>query len=122
MCIKVDLGIKVEILPVVFKAGNVDSNAEPFVLYRPETGKWEDGFAPCHQAWLTLKNADNVTQGNFIPEIKVLKHIRSLFGLKSVSFHIECLLYFLDDAHFVGGPADYLAAIFRKIAAHKPED
>jgi len=122
MCIKVDLGIKVEILPVVFKAGNVDSNAEPFVLYRPETGKWEDGFARYHQAWLTIKNADNRTQGNFIPAIKVLKHIRSLFGLKSVSFHIECLLYFLDDAHFVGGPADYLAAIFRKIAAHKPED
>ncbi len=122
MCIKVDLGIKVEILPVVFKAGNQDPDKEPFVLYRPETGKWEDGFARYHQAWLTIKNADNRTRGNFIPAIKVLKHIRSLFGLKSVSFHIECLLYFLDDAHHLGGPADYLAAIFRKIAAHKPAD
>jgi hypothetical protein len=122
MCIKVDLGIKVEILPVVFKAGNADSNAEPFALYRPAAGRWEDGFARYHQVYLSLKNSDNRTQGNFIPAIKILKHIRSLFGLAAVSFHIECLLYFLDDAHYVGGPADYLALIFRKIAAHKPED
>lgn len=125
MCIKVDLGIKVEILPAVFKTANtgqLDPDIEPFVLYRPEAGKWEDGFARYHQAWLSIKNADNRTHGNFIPAIKVLKHIRSLLGLKSVSFHIECLLYFLDDANYVGGPADYLAAIFRKIAAHKPED
>jgi hypothetical protein len=97
MCIKVDLGIKVEILPVVFKTGNA------------------------HQAWLSIKNSEERTEGNFIPSIKVLKHIRSLFGLKAVSFHIECLLYFLADALFLGAPADYLASIFRKIAAHKPE-
>lgn len=38
MCIKLDLGIQVEILPVVFAAGNSDANQEPFVLYRPEKG------------------------------------------------------------------------------------
>jgi hypothetical protein len=121
MCVKVDLGIKVEILPVVFKAGNADSNAEPFMLYRPESGKWENGFARYHQQWLSIKNADNRTQGNFIPAIKVLKHIRSLLGLTAVSFHIECLLYFLADAVYLGGPADYLASVFRTIAAYKPE-
>jgi hypothetical protein len=53
MCIKVDLGIKMEILPAVFKAGNSDPPQEPFVLYRPETSRWEDGFARFHQARLS---------------------------------------------------------------------
>src|SRR5262249_17683624 len=108
MCIKVDLGIQLEILPVVFKAGTYDAQREPFVLYRPERGVWEDGFGRYHQAHLSNKNAANRTQGNFIPMIKVLKHIRSLFGHEVVSFHIECLLYSLPDWVFWGGPADYI--------------
>jgi hypothetical protein len=36
MCIKVELGIKVEILPVVYKQGNNDPSVEPFRMYRPE--------------------------------------------------------------------------------------
>lgn len=122
MCIKVDLGIKVEILPVVFKKGTTDWTHEPFVLYRPHKGTWEDGYARHHQALLSLKNSKERTDGNFIPAIKVLKHIRSRFNYGAVSFHIECLLYFLQDATFVGGPADYLATIFRSIAVHKSED
>jgi hypothetical protein len=122
MCIKIDLGIKVEILPVVFKAGTIDPDREPFVLYRPESNRWEDGYARYHQRWLTAKNAASRTQGNFIPAIKVFKHIRSLYGLTAVSFHLECLLYFLADSFFLGGPADYLASVFRAIAAHTPEE
>jgi hypothetical protein len=122
MCIKVDLGIKVEILPVVFKKGATDSGTEPFVLYRPEKGIWEDGYARYHQTWLSMKNSAERTGGNFIPAIKVLKHIRSLFGLNAVSFHLECLLNFMNDANYIGGPADYIATVFRSIAAHKPED
>lgn len=45
MCIKVDLGIKIEILPVVFAAGNTDSKKEPFRLYRPQFKQWDDGYA-----------------------------------------------------------------------------
>jgi hypothetical protein len=116
MCIKVDLGIKIEILPVVFKAGTNDPQQEPFVLYRPETGRWEDGFARYHQARLWAKNAANRTQGNFIPTIKAIKHLRSRFGLNAVSFHIECLLYSIPDYVFFGGPADYLATVLREIA------
>ncbi len=52
MCIEVDLGIKVEILPVVSKAGNNDPSVEPFRLYRPKNGQWEDGFAREHQRLL----------------------------------------------------------------------
>jgi hypothetical protein len=121
MCIKVDLGIKVEILPVVYKTGNTESDKEPFVLYRPETGRWEDGYARYHQAWLSIKNSQDRTQGNFIPAIKALKHVRSLFGNDAVSFHIECLLYFLADGNFLGGPADSIASVLRAIAAHKPD-
>jgi hypothetical protein len=122
MCIKLDLEIKMEILPVVFKVGITDPQEEPFVLYRPEKGAWEDGFARYHQAWLSFKNGPGRTQGNFIPAIKVFKHLRSLFNKRSVSFHIECLLYSLPDTIFLGGPSDYLAAIFRTIAGQKPED
>ncbi len=69
MCIKVDLGIKVEILPVVFKAGTFDPQQEPFVLHRPETDRWEDGFARYHQREITNKNGFLRTHGNFVPMI-----------------------------------------------------
>lgn len=119
MCIKLDLGIKVEILPVVFAQGNYDSSVEPFYLYRPETGRWEKGFARLHQQCLTNKNAQS--SGNFIPCIKVMKHIRSRFGYDAVSFHIECLLHSLHDGSFLGAPAEYIANCVTVIAAHKAQ-
>jgi hypothetical protein len=114
MCIKLDLGIKVEILPAVFRAGNSDVTSEPFYLYRPEKGQWEQGFAKKHQDLLTLKNKQ--TGGNFIPMVKVLKHFRSKFGSAAVSFHLECLLYRLPDGLYSGSPADYIASIVSHLA------
>lgn len=111
MCIKLDLGINVEILPAVLRQGNSDPANEPFVLHRPETGKWEDGYARLHQAWLSDKNQAVRTGGNFIPIVKAVKHMRSLMSLPAVSFHIECLLWSLDDHHFHGNFADALASI-----------
>lgn len=116
MCIKLDLGIKIEILPAVFAQGNNDSGVEPFYLYRPESGNWEQGFARYHQQHLTNKNAR--TGGNFIPCIKVLKHMRNRFGHDVASFHIECLLHSLHDASFLGSPADYMADAITVISAH----
>lgn len=116
MCIKVDLGIKVEILPVVYKSGNYDPQIEPFRLYRPETCQWEDGYARYHQGHLSWKNASERTGGNFIPTIKILKHLRSLISLNAVSFHIECFLYSLPDVLFLGSPADYIPAVLGYIA------
>ena len=116
MCIKVDLGIKVEILPVVYKAGTYDSPAEPFRLFRPETGLWEDGYARYHQQWLSAKNRAERTEGNCIPMIKVLKHLRSLVNVEAVSFHLECLLFAVPDALFRGAPADYIPAVLNHIA------
>lgn len=114
MCIKVDLGIKVEILPVVYKQGNSNAQVEPFRLYRPETRQWEDGYARYHQDALTQKN--KATNGNFIPMIKVLKHLRSHHRLDAVSFHIECLLHSLPNNLFFGNPADYIPAVLSYIA------
>ncbi|HEV8483288.1 MAG TPA: hypothetical protein VGV87_07020 [Blastocatellia bacterium] len=116
MCIKVDLGIKVEILPVVYKSGNDDQSKEPFRLYRPEKALWEDGYARYHQQWLTWKNRADKTVGNFIPAIKVLKHLRSYCGLDGVSFHIECLLFSLPDSVFLGAPADWIERVLSHIA------
>lgn len=122
MCIKVDLGIKVEILPVVYGSWFSDADSEPFLLYRPEAGRWEDGYARRHQDRLTEKNAAARTEGHFIPAIKVLKHLRSHHGLEVVSFHLECLLYSLPDRLFRGNPATYIAAILHAIAGKSAED
>src|SRR5213596_3538643 len=117
MCIKIDLGIAVEILPVVYRPGIYDSSSEPFRLYRPEKHAWEDGYARQHQAHLSQKNRDGRTGGRFIPTIKVLKHLRSRYEVDAVSFHIECLLHSVPDAVFTGGPADYVSGILNYLAA-----
>ena len=122
MCIKVDLDIKVEILPVVYKQGNHDADKEPFRLWRPEKQIWEDGFARYHQGALTWKNQTGKTDCNFIPAVKVLKHMRSLFGLDAVSFQIECLLFVLGDELFKGGPADYITKVLASIASISAEE
>jgi hypothetical protein len=117
MCIKLDVEPLIEVLPVVYKAGNTDSNKEPFRLYRPENSQWEDGYARYHRAYLSRKNAPGRTGGNFIPAIKVFKHLRTRYSLHSVSFHIECLLFSFPDQLFTGGPADYMPALLSHIAA-----
>jgi hypothetical protein len=114
MCIKLEVEPRLEILPVVYKAGNHDSDKEPFRLYRPESGQWEDGYARYHRAYLSEKNRGT---GNFIPAIKVFKHLRSRYSLRSVSFHIECLLYSFPDRLFVGGPADYIPALLSHLVS-----
>ena len=116
MCIKVDLGIKVEILPAVYKRGNNDFTKEPFRIHRPGKG-WDDGYARYHQRWLSYKNRAEATGGNFVPLIKVVKHLRSHYRLDAVSFHIECLLYSLPDAVFRGSPADSISQVLNHIAA-----
>ena len=122
MCIKVEGDVKVEILPVVYKQGNSDFEKEPFRLYRPENNHWEDGFAREHRRHLSQKNAKEKTSGNFIPAIKILKHIRSRYGINAASFHLECLLYSLPDSTFTGGAADYVARVIHRIAETSPSD
>ncbi len=95
--------------------------SKPFRLYRPQRGHWEDGSARYHQRWLSHKNRPEKTGGNFIPAVKVLKHLRSLAGVDAVSFHLEALLHALPDELFRGGPADYITAIVGHIAALPPE-
>src|SRR5580698_654517 len=116
MCIKLALGIKVEVLPVIFAAGVSDPSREPFSLFRPSTGRWEDGFARRHQELLSEKNA--LASSNFIPMIKVLKHIRNRHNVAAVSFHLECLLYSIDPILFTGAPVDYIPAVLEYIASY----
>lgn len=121
MCIKVDLGVKIEILPVVHRPLLAGADDKPFLLYRPKTGCWENGYARRHQQYLSDKNAQTRTGGNFIPTIKVLKHLRTHHGLEAVSFHLECLLHALPDHLFRGGMASSLAAVLHAIAGTSAE-
>jgi hypothetical protein len=121
MCIKVDLGIKVEILPVVYGSWFSNADSEPFLLYRPEAERWEHGYARLHQQHLSEKNTQTRTGGNFIPAIKVLKHLRSYHELDAVSFHLECLLYSLPDHLFRGSAATFIAATLHAIAGKSTE-
>ncbi len=119
MCIKVDLGIKVEILPVVYSAdSNGNFSKEPFYLFRPQNGGWEHGYARYHQWYLTNKNGDSKTAGRFIPTIKIFKHINRLFNINSISFHVECLLYSLSDQLYSGSWPDIIAGISSHIRSY----
>ena len=122
MCIKLDLGIKVEILPVVRNGALAPGNNEPFYLWRPSAAQWEYGFAMRHREHLSYKNRAGTllgggTNANFIPMVKVIKHLRDLSGIDAVSFYIETLLHSLADHHFHGAPAEYIPAVLRAIAA-----
>ena len=114
LCIKLDLGIDVEILPAVFKRGTHDPTVEPFCIYRPEEQKWVHAFAREHHSKLSAKN--KATEGNLIPAIKTMKHIRSFHGLNTVSFHLESFLYAQSSRCFVGSPADVFADLLAVIA------
>lgn len=133
MCIKLDLGIKVEILPVVQQTGALFSTNEPFYLWRPSTCAWELGFAQLHQSKLSEKNSNAYhtqlvngdiigygTDGNFIPAVKVLKHLCSVHNVNAVSFHVECLLYSLPCHVFWGNPSSFICQILNFIAEIDP--
>jgi hypothetical protein len=64
-----------------------------------------------------MKNRADWTQGNFIPAIKVFKHLRTLHNVEAVSFHIECLLYSIANQMFYGPPADYIPQLLGAIAS-----
>jgi hypothetical protein len=118
MCIKLDLGIKVEILPVVrhYSVAETQTDVEPFFLYRPENQQWEEGYARYHQQKLTNKNSK--TDGNFIPAIKVFKHLVKHHDLNIVSFHLECLLYSINDNFFQGNPATWITTLLQVISSY----
>lgn len=121
LCIKIDLTIKVEILPAVKPQGTSDFDHEPFKIYRPEEGLWIDAYARQHQSHLTDKNRG---AGSFKPIIKTVKHLRDVWGLDSsdaVSFHLECLLYRVPNSCFVGAFADVLEAVLSCLARFDPD-
>lgn len=56
--------------------------------------------------------------GNFIPAIKILKHLISKFDLNVISFYIECFLFTFPDSKFSGGPADYITSLLAHIVSY----
>ena len=91
MCIKVDLGIKVEILPVVYKQGNTDATQEPFhcTALRNKYGRW---ICPLSSTITHMEEQYAKNRMKFQACHKVFKHLRSQYNVDAVSFHIECLL------------------------------
>jgi hypothetical protein len=123
LCIKIDLSIKVEILPAVMRTGITDVDGEPFRMYRPERGEWVDGYARQHRALMSTKNA--AAGGRYIPMVKVLKHLRDTWpGFDpddAISFHLECLLYHVPNALFFGTVAHVIAQVLGWIVAFPPD-
>jgi len=115
-CIKIKLGIKLELLPVVKSAQG--GPAPEFFLWRPERQQWEAGYGQRHREWLSAKNTTIITQGNYIPMVKVLKHLRTVHGIDAVSFHIESLLHSFPNAVFLGGPAEYIPRVLAHFAQY----
>lgn len=118
MCIKVDLGIKIEILPAVKKAGVSSTDFEPFRIYDPDLKQWTDAYARNHQKLITEKNKR--VNGLLKPMIKVFKHLRDVSPgsneQDAVSFHIECLLYCVPDSLFTSSVADTIEKVLTCVA------
>lgn len=119
LCIKIDLSIKVEILPAVMRIDITDVDGEPFRIYRPERGEWVDAYARYHRTLMSAKNA--AAGGRYIPMVKVLKHLRDTWpGFDpddAISFHLECLLYHVPNALFFGTVAHVIAQVLGWIVA-----
>lgn len=128
VCLKVMLeGIKIEVLPALRTKGT-RYEYEPFYMFRPcndldGDGDWCQVFARYHQRFCTDKNA--LTEGLFIPMIKVLKHLRAVDSVlaaeDAVSFHLECLLHALKDSVYSGPMAECIEAVLTAIAGFTPE-
>lgn len=117
MCIKVLGTPKIEILPVAKMSHKNTWQHEPFRLYRPENARWEEGFATKHREKMSDKNRNN---GNYIPMVKILKHLRDHHGIDqkdAVSFHLECLLYDISTRLFTGSLASCVADVLSQIGS-----
>jgi Second Messenger Oligonucleotide or Dinucleotide Synthetase domain len=128
VCVKVMLeGIKIEVLPAL-RTQDAKYEYEPFYMFSPSNdpdgnGHWTTAFARYHQRFCTDKNA--LTQGLFIPMIKILKHLRAVDSGLAVedakSFHIECVLHALKDSIYSGSMAECIEAVLTAIAGFTPE-
>lgn len=122
LCVKLNLGIKVEILPAIMAPGVTDPSHEPFYIWRPEQNRWVPTYARHHQQWLSAANAApafanrNTADGRLIPMIKVMKRLRDNIGASAVSFHIETLLTKVPAAMYRGSPPTYISNILEFLA------
>lgn len=127
ICVKVELAaMKLEVLPALHAPGK-GFNYEPFYMFRPGEDRhpmgWVRAFGKYHQKRLSEKNG--ATGGSFIPMVKVLKHIRwntpSLSDADAASFHLECLLYAIQDSVYCASVPETIEGVLRAIAGLTPE-
>jgi len=128
ICIKIELeSIKIDILPALKYPGK-SMDFEPFYMFKPDedeskNGVWKQGFAREHQKMITNKNKS--TEGNFVPIIKLFKHLRSinskLTRYDAVSYHIECLLYSLKDSIYSGSISQHIESVLHSLSGFTPE-
>lgn len=122
MCVKVNLDIKVEILPAVKKAGTSSTDIEPFRIHDSDTSQWIDAYAREHQKLITQKN--KLTNDLFKPLIKIFKHLRDTLPgsdpRDAVSFHIECLLYRVPNSLFTDSIPDTIEKVLTCVANFSP--
>ena len=123
-CIKVSTSVQLDVLPVVYSKGHFDVQYEPVVMYQPKYGKWMETYARYHQNYCSIRNIGS--NGNFIPVIKVLKHLRdNTQGLSSSiapSFYIECLLYNIDNEKYKDSITVAIASTLVNIAVDYSPD
>lgn len=103
-------------------------------MWRPERQEWALSYGQEHQQKLSRKNAAAMrymqngmsvhlgTDGNFIPMIKIFKHLCKFYDFKVVSFFIESLLHSLPDDLFWGSAPVRLTKVLKAIGAMNPED
>jgi hypothetical protein len=128
ICVKIDLqAIRLEVLPALRIKGK-PHEYEPFYMFNPNIdstngGKWQQTLPRRHQQLISQKNA--AADGNFIPVIKVIKHLKALeSSLKpgdAVSFHIECLLYALKDSIYRHSIGDSIAKALIALTGFTPD-
>ena len=122
-CIKVMTSVRLDVLPVVCHKGHNNVKHEPVIMYHPDYAKWVKTYARYHQIRCSEKNA--ITNGNFIPVIKILKHLRdNTQGLSDLapSFYIECLLYDISNNRYGNPLALAIAQVLVDIATNYTPD
>jgi hypothetical protein len=128
ICIKIDLeAVRLEVLPAL-RIKEKPYEYEPFYMFNPNLddgngGKWVLTLPRKHQQLISKKNAD--ANGNFVPLIKVIKHLisleSSLIPGDALSFHIECLLYALKDSIYQCSICDGITNVLNALAGFTPD-
>jgi len=86
-------------------------NGELFVIPTEKLNSWQKTYPKIPDEWMTEQN--KLSQGLFIPTIKILKKWRDLHCRFLRSFHLEMLTRMAFDSYRIDNYAEGVAAFFR---------